>query len=119
MTQATTLPTTTGFSEASKEKIRSLFRRVGSPEISSFVEIEAVYYAEDRIKVLCSDKRVRTCVLKTARDVLKVPGLTAQVIFDKLTSRIGTHVSFVAAEYNGTKWSPDVYFVAVIPMEEN
>jgi len=80
------------------------------------VTIEAIYKEVDRVRAICSDGRMRTCVLKTAQNVLGNPALTVDTIYNKLHNRVGTTVVFAAATYNGNKWSADNYFIGVIPV---
>jgi len=81
---------------------------------SAPVTIEAVYKGADRVQVLCSDGRMRTCVLKTAQNVLNKPGLKLETIYHKLSRKVGQKVIFAAANYNGNNWSADVYFIGII-----
>jgi len=78
------------------------------------VVIEAVYQEADRVRVLCSDGRVRTCVLKTAQNVLNKPSLKLETIYNKLARKVGAKVVFAAANYNGNNWSADVYFIGIV-----
>lgn len=81
---------------------------------SEAVVIKAVYKAPDRVTVMCNDGLVRQCVLKTARTVLNKPNLTIEQIYDKLAQKVGQEAVFVAASYNGRRWSSDQWFVGVI-----
>jgi len=78
------------------------------------VTIDAVYKEADRVRVLCSDGRMRTCVLKTAQNVLNKPNLSLDAIYNKLSRKVGFKVVFAAANYNGNNWSADVYFIGIV-----
>jgi len=72
----------------------------------------------DRVVVKLADGSFRQCVLKTAKAVRAMPGLTLEVIASSVNDMINTPVAFCAAAYNGRSWSADNWFVGVTFAED-
>jgi hypothetical protein len=68
---------------------------------------------EDRVMVICSDKKIRSIVTRTVNNTFGTM-LSTSDIMARMEKHVGNTAIFYSCSVNGRVYSPDTYFIGLI-----